>query len=107
MLYPPRLAVLKSEGGGLAEGNMQVGGEPPEKQIILLFDPESLARKPFWQKNERPFITKGKWNVPMMSSCGAAPPGVAVSCRDAAGRPAIFCSPGQVQLGKPAWQADW
>lgn len=36
MLYPLQTSVLKSEGGGLAEGNTQVGGEPSQKQTTLL-----------------------------------------------------------------------
>lgn len=36
MLYPLQIPVLKSEGGGLAEGNMQVGGEASQKQTALL-----------------------------------------------------------------------
>lgn len=42
MFHPLQLAVLKSEGGGLEEGITQVGGEPSQKPIILLFNPESL-----------------------------------------------------------------
>lgn len=68
MLAPPPLAVWESEGGGLADGNARVGGEPPEKQINSAFDPESLVREPLCQMNERSLMTQGKWNVPMMSS---------------------------------------
>ena len=35
---------------------MQVGGEPSQKQIILLFDPESLICKPLSQTNKRSLL---------------------------------------------------
>lgn len=70
MFYPLQLAVSKSEGGGLAEGNMQVGGEPSQKQIILLFDTELLGCKLLFQTNKRSFVER-KWNISIMSSCEA------------------------------------
>lgn len=73
MFYPLQLAVLKSEGGDLAEGNMQVGGEHSQKQIILPFDTESLVCKLLFQTNKRSFV-EGKWNISIMSSCEASVP---------------------------------
>lgn len=58
MLYPLQLAVLKSEGGGLVEGNMQVGGEPSQKQIVLLCNPESLICKLLPQTNKRSLLKR-------------------------------------------------
>lgn len=64
MFDPLQLAVLKSGGGGLVEGNMQVGGEPSQKQITLLFDTESLVCKLLSQTNKRSLL-KGNGTFPL------------------------------------------
>lgn len=51
---------------------MQVGGQPSQKQIILLFDTESPVCKLLSQANKRSFI-EGKWNRSIMSLCEATP----------------------------------
>lgn len=81
MFYPLHLAVLKSEGGGLAEGNMQVGGEPSQKQVILLFDTESWVCKLLSLTNKRSFV-EGKRNISLMSSCKQLIQHVVVHYRD-------------------------
>ena len=58
MFYPLQLAVLKSEGGGLVEENMQVGGEPSQKQIVLLCNPESLICKLLPRANKRSLLKR-------------------------------------------------
>lgn len=66
MLYPLQTSVLKSEGGGLAEGNTQVGGEPSQKQTTLL----SLLNQQHGScsLNQGKVVMEGRWSISIMST---------------------------------------